>query len=372
MIKFSRLFIVFALIFAACSSEDDGTETGGETGGTDSFDRGAMLVNWADNIIVPAYNNMATKTQNVETAATAFTASPNAAGLQQLREAYVDAYKSFQSVSMFQVGKAEEINYRSYINTYPANTSNIDSKISSGSFNLELPSSFAEQGLPALDYLLFGMGTSEETVALYSSNENYRTYLNAVASRMNALTTEVSNSWNGDYRDTFVSNTSSSSTGSVDKFTNDYVMYFEKILRSGKIGFPAGAFTGTASPSNVEARFNSEISRELYLEAVQSFEDFFYGRHFSGNGTGSSYKQYLEYLDSMKDGADLASLIEDQLDAIQSQSSSLETNLKSQVEKDNTKMLEAYDELQKAVILLKVDMMQALSISVDYVDSDGD
>ena len=54
MIKFSRLFIVFALIFAACSSEDDGTETGGETGGTDSFDRGAMLVNWADNIIVPA------------------------------------------------------------------------------------------------------------------------------------------------------------------------------------------------------------------------------------------------------------------------------------------------------------------------------
>ena len=58
MIKFSRLFIVFALIFAACSSEDDGTETGGETGGTDSFDRGAMLVNWADNIIVPAYNNI--------------------------------------------------------------------------------------------------------------------------------------------------------------------------------------------------------------------------------------------------------------------------------------------------------------------------
>ena len=46
--------------------------------------------------------------------------------------------------------------------------------------------------------------------------------------------------------------------------------------------------------------------------------------------------------------------------------------MKSQVEKDNTKMLEAYDELQKAVILLKVDMMQALSISVDYVDSDGD
>ena len=79
---------------------------------------------------------MATKTQNVETAATAFTATPDAAGLQQLRDAYVDAYKSFQSVSMFQVGKAEEINYRSYLNTYPANTSNIDSKISSDMLKL--------------------------------------------------------------------------------------------------------------------------------------------------------------------------------------------------------------------------------------------
>ena len=42
------------------------------------------------------------------------------------------------------------------------------------------------------------------------------------------------------------------------------------------------------------------------------------------------------------------------------------------METDNVKMLQAFDELQKLVVLLKVDMMQALSISVDYVDSDGD
>jgi len=372
MIKFSRLFLVLTLVLSACSSSDDSDDTGGEIGGTDSFDRGEMLANWADNIIAPAYDNMESKAQDLQVAALAFTTAPDEASLEKVRNSYIDAYKSFQSVSMFQIGKAEELNYRSYMNTYPANTNNIETKINSGSYNLELPSSFAEQGLPAVDYLLFGMGSVEETVAVYSSNENYGAYLNTVASRINALTTQVSNSWDGDFRNTFVSNTSSSSTGSVDQFTNDYVMYFEKILRSGKIGFPAGAFTGTASPSNVEARFNGEISRELYLEALQSFEDFFNGRHFSGNGTGSSYKQYLEYLDSMKDGANLAVLIEDQLEAIQSQSTSLETNLKSQVENDNTKMLEAYDELQKAVILLKVDMMQALSISVDYVDSDGD
>jgi hypothetical protein len=31
-----------------------------------------------------------------------------------------------------------------------------------------------------------------------------------------------------------------------------------------------------------------------------------------------------------------------------------------------------YDELQKAVVLLKVDMVQKLNITIDYVDADGD
>ena len=35
-------------------------------------------------------------------------------------------------------------------------------------------------------------------------------------------------------------------------------------------------------------------------------------------------------------------------------------------------MTKSYDELQKAVVLLKVDMLQAFSINIDYVDADGD
>jgi hypothetical protein len=35
-------------------------------------------------------------------------------------------------------------------------------------------------------------------------------------------------------------------------------------------------------------------------------------------------------------------------------------------------MLLTYDELQKNVVLMKVDMLQAMNVSVDYVDADGD
>ncbi|APU67223.1 imelysin family protein [Christiangramia flava] len=375
MKKISIIMLLALLSFAACSTEDDGS--GDQNGGqTDSFDRGAMLSHWADDFIVPAFQNFSTATNSLNQATETFAANPSAENLTALRAAYRSAYIDFQSVSMFEIGKAEELNYRNFLNTYPANTENIQSKIASGSYNLELPSSFAEQGFPAIDYLLYGLAEDDTTLLEYYTSgenaENYRAYLSDAAARINDLTAEVTASWTGSYRDTFVENTSSSSTGSVDRFTNDFVMYFEKFLRSGKIGYPAGVFSGTPSPVNVEALYAGDLSKELYQEAVNAYSDFYEGEGFGSAASGKSYKQYLQYLDSMKDGQDLAALISTQFAAISNQSAALDANLKNQVETDNSVMLAAYDELQKAVVLLKLDMMQALSISVDYVDSDGD
>ena len=35
-------------------------------------------------------------------------------------------------------------------------------------------------------------------------------------------------------------------------------------------------------------------------------------------------------------------------------------------------MLVTYDAIQSVVVLFKVDMLQAISINVDYTDADGD
>ena len=367
MIRISKILLIATLVFTACSTDDDGpgNEGGGET---DSFDRGAMLANWADNMIIPAFSNFKSSTQQLEDLTDAFTADPTEENLLALRNQFENSYLDFQTVAMFDIGKAEELSYRRFLNTYPLAASEVENKISSGSYNLELPSSFKEQGFPALDYLLNGIGdTDAEIVAKYSS-ENYKNYLLDVSKRINSLTAEVNASWQGDYRDTFVDNTSSSSTGSVDKFTNKYIMYFETFLRSGKIGYPSGVFTGSPSPINAEAYYSDNLSKELYLKALQSTVDLFNGKSFNGGQTGKSYKQYLEFLDR----GDLASDILSQFDAVKSQATKLDASLKNQVETNNTLMLAAYDELQKVVVLLKLDMVQALSISINYVDSDGD
>lgn len=370
MIKISRFLLLSLFVFAACTSDNGSGEENG--GGENSFDREAMLANWADNIIVPAFNNFKSSTQDLQDKTNTFTTNPSEENLVQLRLAYKKAYLDFQTVSMFEIGKAEELNYRNFLNTYPADVNTIISELESGDYNLSLPSTYNEQGLPALDFLINGLADNDlEIVSIYSSAE-YKSYLLDVSKRINSLTGEVNASWQGPFRDNFVNNTSSSSTGSVDKFTNDYVLYFEKFLRSGKIGFPAGVFTGEPSPGNVEALYSEGLSKELYIQSVKSVQDFFNGKYFESNQSGPSYKQYLDYLDSMKDGQELSNLINSQFSSILNQGSGLDQSLKSQVQTNNTEMLEAFDELQKQVVLLKVDMMQALSISVDYVDSDGD
>lgn len=371
MIRYSRILVLAMLIFSACSTDNASGDDSGEPE-TDSFDRSAMLANWADNIIAPAFENFSSSTQVLEEKTNLFVEKPSEENLAKLREAFENAYIDFQTVSMFEIGKAEEINYRNYLNTYPAAVSAIKEKINSGNINLELPSTYSQQGFPALDYMINGVAeTDVEIVALYSS-ENYKNYLKTVSERINALTKEVNISWQGGYRETFVKNTSSSSTGSVDRFTNDFVMYFEKFLRSGKIGYPAGAFTGEPSPQNVEALYSDNLSRKLYIKALQSVRDFFNGKYFASSQTGPSYKQYLDYLSYTKEGKSLTNLINTQFASILDQAAELDPSLKSQVESNNEKMLLAFDKLQEALVLFKVDMLQALSVSVDYVDSDGD
>ena len=110
----------------------------------------------------------------------------------------------------------------------------------------------------------------------------------------------------------------------------------------------------------------------MLLTAVKASQDFFNGKYFNNNATGESFNTYLNFLNSIKNGEDLSSLINAQFNAAETQANELNNNFALQIETDNTKMLSTYDELQRNVILLKVDMLQALGINVDYVDADGD
>ena len=366
--------ILLSLIVFACSTSDDGGGTSEET--DDNFNRSAMLINWADNIIIPAYTAFNADVAVMVQASSVFTETPSEANLQNLRSAWKDAYVSFQSVSMFEIGKAEELNFRNRLNVYPTDVTSIEENVSNNTYNFSLPSNIAIQGFPAIDYLINGLaGTDTEIVAFYNSESTatgYNGYLNELTNTVLELSTTVLNDWEGSYRSTFVAGTSSSATGSVDKLVNDFLFYYEKSLRAGKIGIPAGVFSVDPLPEKVEALYSKEIGKELLLAAITASQNFFNGKSFTSASEGESLKSYLDFLNTIKNGDDLSTLINNQFDISKTKAAELGNDLALQVTTDNSKMTETYDELQRNVILLKVDMLQALSINVDFVDADGD
>ena len=363
--------ILFAIIFVACSG-DEGVESS-----NDKFDRQAMLENWTDNIIVPGYKKYVSDVEDLKSTTTSFIDQPSMQNLTDLREAWLKAYRTWQKVAMFEIGKAEELTLINYTNIYPLDVEAMTQTIESGNYDLNSVDKQDEQGFPAIEYLIYGIRDTDQSIVDFyleeTANQLYQTYLENLASRLETMGNVVLSDWESGYRDTFVREDGSDATSSVNKFVNDYIFYYEKHLRAGKIGIPAGVFSGSKLPEKVEGRFSGK-SKELFETSVNSMQDFFNGKHFESNLNveEESLRSYLDYLNTIKEGDDLGALINDQFDLVRQAASSLSQNFEGQVENNNRQMLAVYDALQVNVILLKVDMAQAMSIGISYVDADSD
>jgi hypothetical protein len=360
-------------LFAACTELDD---IGESVGTSDDFDRQAMLTNWADNIIIPALQDLSSDLETLSTDKDAFLAAPNQATLDAVRVSWLEAYKTWQYVEMFNIGKAEELNYAFQMNIYPTNSSDIKSNVTSGTYDLASVNNNDAVGFPAVDYMLYALSDSDtEILEVYTTASNfdaYKTYLSDLVNQMQSLTTTVLNDWTSNYRTVFVNNTANTATSSANKLTNDFIFYYEKGLRANKFGIPAGVFSTTPFNDKVEAFYNKEVSKVLALTALEATQDFFNGKSYNSSTTGESFNSYLTYLNTIRQGDDLSALINNQFNTAESKIKLLSNSFSLQVDTENIKMLEAYDELQRAVVLLKVDMIQAMNISIDYVDADGD
>ena len=343
------------------------------TNPNDDFDRNTMLTVWADESIMPEYTAFNRSLDTLETSLTRFLEITDETNLVALRAAFKKSYLKWQRVSMFAIGKAEEISFRSKMNTFPADIELIEELKQMDEINLDLPSNFSAQGFPALDYLFYGLADSDsEIVQQYIDDENRKNYVRSLLSRMRSLSQEVLLDWEAGYRDVFISADGNSATASVDRFVNDYIFYYEKFLRAGKVGIPAGVFSVTALPDNVESIYSAECSKDLLVESFNACTDFFEGRYLNANNRAASLAGYLDHLSISREGMPLSDVIMNQFRVADDKISALRSNLKEQVNMDNVLMLETYDALQLNVIYMKVDMLQALNINVDFVDADGD
>ena len=389
--KYKTLKILFSLlVIVACSKDSDedygqsnsqtnvqtstNTSTGTSTGTSsqaDTFDRGSILANYSENIIIPRYNTFKSSMDNLKNSIEAFVNSPNSDNYDALQNDWIDSYKKWQYVEVFDISKAEEIMYRLTMNTYPVSKERTDNNIDQGKTDLTNPNDWSAQGFPGIDYMLHGIAeTKDAVIELYNSDSKYGNYLLTLGSVMSENTINVVDDWDT-YKDVFNSSFDNTATSAFNMMVNDFVFYFEKGLRTNKIGIPAGRFSNNPLPDKIEAYYYSlnsfgNLSKTLALEARQGVEDVFLGKNAEGT-EGPSYKTYLDYLDS-----DIGSAVVTKLQDAKDKLNELDENFLNQIESNNTLMLEAFDKLQTIVVNLKTDMLSNFNIAVDYTDADGD
>lgn len=366
MIHFrNTLFVTLILLFiGACGSSTSSDEQS-------NFDRAAMLENYGNDIILPAFESLQTTVDDMQMAAQDFETERTPQNLETLQESLKSARLAWQKVSPFQFGPSESVLLRASVNTYPVDTTKISDRVSSGEYSFGTIDSRDAAGLPALGYLLHGVGdTNEEILAMYTTDADAQNRLDYLLDNITFIKEQVdtaTNDWQssgGDYIGMFLSeeNAGTDVGSSLGMLINSYVRHYERFLRDGKIGIPAGVRSaGTPRPLAVEAYYGG-YSVELASANLQQVENIFTG------GEGRGIDDNLEALNA----GDLAEEIQTKIDETQSALEQLNDPLSQQIEENNDPVLSSFEKMQQVVTLIKADMTSILGITITYQDNDGD
>lgn len=362
------------LVLLFSCSKNPSAPNPGET--PETFDKSAMLANYADNVIIPSYQQLQENLDILVGAVNAFADAPSVEAQTAAKIAFGEAYVRYENVEVFNFGPAGGAQLDYYMNFsggfdysftqdgvlagYSVDSTTIEDNISSGSYDLSTydRNNFYSQGFPALSYLLFGPNAINKFAV---NGTNRATYLKDVAFRMKTLVDEVVSDWST-YRSTFVANTKSDVGSPLGNLVN--MLAFEiDMLKGPRIGWPFGKQSnGIVFASKSEGYF-AGIGAQLARANIRSLKNAYVG------GSGSKgISAYLVSLNKETLNTDVLAqfdILIQKLDAIPDPLSESFINNATQVE-------DAYKEIQKLLTLLKTDVSSALGIQISFMDNDGD
>lgn len=369
---YSSLVAVFCLVFLfACSKDKKDTNNNNNTAG--GFDKTAMLSSYADNLIIPGYQQLQTRVSDLETASEAFMATPGSTTQSTLKDAFKEAYLQYQRVAAFQFGPAETALLDPFLNFsggldynfntdgemtgFSVDTAAIENNISSGAYNFteQKRSSFYAQGFPALGYLFF----SEAAISKMDSKR--AVYIRSLLSRMKSLVATVSSDWTS-YRSSFIGNTQTNVGSPIGNMINQ-LAYQMDILKGPRLGWPLGKQSaGVIFPTKCEGYY-AGISAALAVENLSSLKKL-----YTGNNSGKGISDYLIALKQTQLNSDVLAQFDIAIEKLKSIPDPLSATLVAQPALADA----AYKEVQKLLTLLKTDVASATAVQITFMDNDGD
>ncbi len=347
---FSLLGILTVLLYS-CSDDDKDNIL--------EADQTAFLENTGD-IIRSNYSSFNQATNELKAKVDALVNDANQTTVDDAQAALKTAYLEWQKVSMYDFGPGETYALRSGLNIFKTDEAQIEMNINTGNFNLDQISMKDAKGFPALDYLLNG----KSDVDVYSdlkAKSNRRNYLQAVANDIQTKVNSANTAWDS-YLNEYKSRKGGDHGSSIGLLINNLNLHYEKFFRDNKIGVPLGVrSSGIARPDFVESPYGN-YSVELAIANFNAMRELYNG----GNSYGLD--NYLSDLE----GGDLNASIQNQMTSIEQLLSGLTDPLADQITSDQAKVQNVYNEIQKLIVLWKVDLPSKMGVLITYQDNDGD
>ncbi|MGM0479111.1 MAG: imelysin family protein [Bacteroidota bacterium] len=328
----------------------------------EAFDKGRLLSNLSENIILPAVAQFNQELNNLQSDLQDFEQNTTAQQLEVVRESWKQAYLTWQTVKIFDFGPMRDIGMKGATATYPIDTTGINDNVAAGSYNLASASNVDAIGLSAVDYLLYRAGALDSL----QNNPNVLSYTADVIDKMVSESNTIHSEWSS-YQSTFNASTGTSSTSAFSKLINEYNRDFE-LAKTAKVGIPLGKQSlDVPLPDYVEARY-SGISFELLQASLEALRGVYNGRYFESGTEGVGMNDYLIHLEKN----DLNTTIDSGFEQMITTTESFSMTLEEALENDVSNMEALYNQLQGHVVHIKTDMTSAFGVLITYQDNDGD
>ncbi len=286
-----------------------------------TFDDRQIVTDFADAVVIPTYQLLATRAIALEAAVDALVEAPDDALLEAAREAWIAARSPWEQSEGFLFGPVDTLGIDPALDTWPLNETDLLAVLASpdsltGAFVNRLPPS--QKGFHALEFLLFGRDATHFAADL---DPRELAYLAAIADDFTVLTARLAKSWTdgegglGAYRDIFVTagEPGNSAYPSLSSALQEMILGMAGIcdeVANGKIADPFD----NRDPLLEESQF-SHNSLLDFQDNVRSVRNAYLGGVPDAGTTGRGLSAWVLERDAMLD-TDIRQAIETAINAI--------------------------------------------------------
>ncbi|MCY1015253.1 imelysin family protein [Pyxidicoccus sp. MSG2] len=181
-----------ALLLGACSDDGDSNPT------PETVDS-AVISTFVDQVVVPTYQELATRLTALDTAARALQADPSATRLETARNAWFAAREPWEESEAFLFGPVDSYGFDPALDSWPVNRTDLDAVLASGdALTPEYVRNLQEtqKGFHTVEYLLFGEGGAKKATEF---NARQFEYLTAITAEMKSISSSLSDAWTKGY-----------------------------------------------------------------------------------------------------------------------------------------------------------------------------